>query len=65
MGSTLQAQETCCELFQRALKKVKRKTRLWRKIQGVFTEYFVLSWTALYEAIAHGLNRSTLGANTS
>jgi hypothetical protein len=63
-----QAQETCCEFFQRALKKVKRKIRLWRKIQSLFTEYFVVSWHALYEAIIdveHGHSRGTLGGDTS
>jgi hypothetical protein len=60
-----QAQETCCELFQRALKKAKRRSRLWRKMQGLFTEYFILSWEALFEAIIHKHNRGTLGADTS
>ena len=60
-----QAQETSCELFQRALKKVKRRSRLWRKIQGLFTEYFVLSWEALFEALTHKRNRGTLGIDTS
>jgi len=60
-----QAQETNCELLQRALKKVKRRSRLWRKMQGLFSEYFILSWEALYEAIIHKRNRGTLGADTS
>jgi len=60
-----QAQETCCNLFQRALKKVKRKSRLWRRIQNLFTEYFILSWDALYEAIVHKQKRGILGADTS
>lgn len=60
-----QAQETCCELFQRAFKKVKRKIRLWNRIRSLFEEYIVLSWQTLYEAIAHDTGRGVLGADTS
>lgn len=60
-----QAQETCCEWFQRALKKAKRKIRLWHRIQALFTEYFILSWQALYEAIVNDTGWGTLGVDTS
>lgn len=60
-----QAQETCCEFFQNALKKMKRKKRLWQRLQGLFTEYFVLSWEALFEAILYDTGRGTLGIDTS
>lgn len=60
-----QAQETCCDLFQRALKKAKRKIRLWHRIQALFSEYFVLSWEALYEAIIGDQGWGTLGIDTS
>jgi len=60
-----QAQETCCALFQRALKKVKRRTRFWLRLQSLFMEYFILSWETLYEAIANDTGRGILGADTS
>jgi hypothetical protein len=60
-----QAQETRCELFQRALKKVKRRTRFWQRLQSLFLEYFILSWETLYEAIANDTGRGILGADTS
>jgi hypothetical protein len=60
-----QAQETCCKLFQRALKNVKRRIRLWSKMRVLFEEYFIPSWDVLYEAIASGSNKATLVPNTS
>ena len=60
-----QAQETCCKLFQRALKNVKRRIRLWSKMRVLFEEYFIPSWDVLYEAIASGSSKATLIPNTS
>lgn len=60
-----QAQETCCTLFQSALKKTKRKTRLWEKMRNLFEWFFILSWEDFYEAIANEAYGGVLGSNTS
>jgi Transposase DDE domain len=49
-----QAQETCCAVFQKALKKAKKRIRLWNRARGIFMNYFVSSWDDLYGAIAGG-----------
>jgi hypothetical protein len=59
-----QVQQLCCEFFNRAWKKVKRKTRLWRKISFLFCEWRILSWQDFYEGIIYG-HRGTLTPNTS
>lgn len=60
-----QAQETCCEFFQRALKKLKKKIRLWEDIRSLFKHFYILSWQHFYEAIANETYGGILGANTS
>jgi hypothetical protein len=47
-----QAQETCCESFQKALRKMGRKSYLWERLRSLFHHFFILSWTDIYEAIA-------------
>ena len=39
-----QIQQRCCGLFQAALKKMKTKTRLWKRFYSVFTELLVPTW---------------------
>jgi hypothetical protein len=36
-----QAQETCCEFFQRALKKSKNRIRLWEDMRNLFMHFFI------------------------
>ena len=36
-----QAQGTSCDFFQRALMRVKRKTRLWEKLRNLFEHFFI------------------------
>lgn len=47
-----QVQEMTCSFFSKALKSAKRRTYLWKKIDGYITHYFINSWEHLYEAIA-------------
>lgn len=60
-----QAQETCCEFFLRALKKLKKRKRLWEDMRGLFTHFYILSWPDFYEAMANESYGGILGANTS
>lgn len=43
-----QIQQHCCRFFKAALKKCKRKIRLWEKIRNVFELFRVSSWENLY-----------------
>lgn len=43
-----QVQQRCCGLFQAALQKMKRKMRFWNRVQGVFLEYYVDSWSDMF-----------------
>jgi hypothetical protein len=49
-----QVQEAACQSFQRALKKMKRKCRLWDKLRNLFHACFLSSWQDVYDAIAYG-----------
>jgi hypothetical protein len=60
-----QAQETCCEFFQRALKKSKKRIRLWENMRGLFQHFYILSWQDLYDAISNEAYGGILGADTS
>lgn len=46
-----QVQQRCCGLFQEALEKAKRKTRLWEKLRMYALEFYVDSWAALFLAM--------------
>lgn len=60
-----QAQETSCMFFQKALKKMKKRTRLWEDMRGLFKHFYILSWQDFYEAIANEAYGGVLGLNTS
>jgi hypothetical protein len=46
-----QVQQRCCGLFQEALKKMRRKMRLWKKMRNLFLEFYVDSWAELFSAM--------------
>jgi len=60
-----QIQELCCTTFQQAFKKRESKTGLWKKMQSMFTSYFINSWNDLFYAIIHGPPRIVLGEDSS
>jgi hypothetical protein len=60
-----QVQELCCNVFQQALKQRKSKIGLWEKIRGLFTHYFINSWSDLFHAIIHGPPRIELNTASS
>jgi hypothetical protein len=60
-----QAQETCCEIFLSALKKMRRRTRLWEDMRNVFQHFYILTWQNFFEAIANEAYGGILGENTS
>lgn len=43
-----QAQQRCCALFQAALKRMRNKKRLWRRLLGLFTEFYIESWEDIW-----------------
>lgn len=49
-----QVQQKCCALFQAALKRSKNKKRLWRKLLGLFTDFYIESWEDIWKWIAGG-----------
>jgi len=49
-----QVQQRCCGLFQNALKKMKRKIRLWNKLRIIFLDFFIDSWIDIFTWIAQG-----------
>lgn len=46
-----QVQQRCCGLFQKALEKMKRRTRLWNKMRFLFMEFHIDSWADLFAVI--------------
>lgn len=46
-----QIQQLCCPQFQAALKKCKRRIRLWEKIRAWFFTFLIDSWEDLFTAI--------------
>lgn len=46
-----QIQQLCCPLFQSALKKCKKRIRLWEKIRNWFLTFTIDSWEAFFTAI--------------
>lgn len=59
-----QVEALCCQLFAKAIETAKRKTYLWEKIRGKFTEYFIDSWQDLYQAIAYKTGNARLIVDT-
>ena len=49
---TDQIQQLCCPQFQSALKKCKKRIRLWEKMRNWFLTFFIDSWEAFFSAIA-------------
>ncbi|MHA7865823.1 transposase [Flagellimonas marinaquae] len=47
-----QIQQLCCPQFQAALKKCKRRIRLWEKMRNWFLTFFIDSWETFFLAIA-------------
>lgn len=60
-----QVQQLCCEFFNRAWQKVRRKTRLWVKMRLLFCEWRILSWQDFYQGIAQDHRRGIFTPNTS
>lgn len=50
-----QIQQRCCQLFQQAQHKTKRKSYFWEKVRGLFLHYQIPDWETLYKCIAYGL----------
>ena len=44
-----QVQEYGCAFFQAARQRFRSRTSLWIKIKGLFTEFFIESWEALWQ----------------
>ena len=47
-----QIQQLCCPQFQAALKKCKKRIRLWEKMRNWFLTFSIDSWEAFFSAIA-------------
>ena len=60
-----QIQQLCCEFFNRALMKMKKKKCLWEMMRNLFSTYLIESWLNFYEAIAYGFRRIKLEPDTS
>jgi len=60
-----QVQEYGCAFFQAARQRFYSRTSLWIKIKGLFTEFFIESWEALWRAIINGHGGGVLQPNTS
>ncbi len=60
-----QIQQHCCDLFQQAQKKAKRKRYFWEKVRGLFFHYLIPDWNALYSGIAFGIKSTPIPFNTS
>lgn len=60
-----QVQEYSCAFFQAARQRFRSRTSLWIKIKGLFTEFFIENWEALWRAIIYGHGGGFLQPNTS
>jgi hypothetical protein len=60
-----QVQEYGCAFFQAARQRFHSRTSLWIKIKGLFTEFFIESWEALWRAIVYGHGGGFLQPNPS
>lgn len=47
-----QIQQLCCPQFQAALKKCKKRIRLWEKMRNWFLTFFIDAWEAFFQCIA-------------
>lgn len=47
-----QIQQCCCPIFIKALKKCKKRIRLWEKMRTWFSTFYIDSWEAFFSAIA-------------
>lgn len=60
-----QVQEYGCTFFQAARRRFHSRTSLWIKMKGIFIEFFVESWEALWRAIIFGHSGGILQPDTS
>ena len=61
-----QVQQFSCKYFKAALKKCRRRIKLWEKLRGLFLNYFIDNWGHLYTAIINGVGaRLPVLLNTS
>ena len=60
-----QIQQHCCKLFNRALTEAKSKVRFWQQLRGLFHNYLIPNWEALYRGIADGIKPTVIPYNTS
>lgn len=60
-----QVQEYGCAFFQAARQRFYSRTSLWIKIKGLFTEFFIENWEALWRGIIYGHGGGFLQPNTS
>jgi len=60
-----QLQQISCCFFQEALRNVRNRTALWRKMKSRFETYYINSWQDLFYAIAYGHKGAILTPNTS
>ena len=60
-----QVQEYGCVFFQAARQRFHSRTSLWIKIKGIFNEFFIENWEALWRAIIYGHGGGFLQPNTS
>ncbi len=47
-----QIQQFCCETFQKALKKMEKKRRLWERLRSMFHNFIIKNWHDFLNAIA-------------
>jgi transposase len=60
-----QVQEYSCAFFQATRQRFRSRTSLWIKIKGLFTEFVIENWEALWRAIIYGHGGGFLQPNTS
>jgi hypothetical protein len=60
-----QIQQHSCGLFRRAMDKVYSRQCFWEKLRGLYDNYFIPHWQAMYHAIADGLKPTVVPYNTS
>lgn len=49
-----QVQQSCCALYQAALKRAKSRIRFFKKIRSLFTEFYIDSWEETFAWISSG-----------
>ena len=55
-----QAQEFCCKYFKTSLEKCMSRIRLWRKLQGIISNYFVNTWEQVYAVLSGNVLRAKI-----